>query len=92
MTNTRYTYNLNRWREATQGTSSSSSDRYYTVRWDDPWEYDDDSFVGRLKDIKWKFDQDPYLEFVEVRNEKAPKLPDNYPRGDIDNLLGIGGD
>lgn len=85
---TNNTYNINRWRSATRGTSASLSDKYY---WNNPWD-DEDSFAGSLKYIKWKFDQDPYLEFVEVRNEKAPKLPDNYPRGDIDNLLGIGGD
>ena len=78
------TYNINGRRLTTRGISASLSDKYY---WNYPWD-DEDSFAGSLKYIKWKFD--PYREFVEVRNEKAPKLPDNYPKGDLDNLLGFG--
>ena len=83
--NSYYTYNFNRWTIKDSWTSSSYED-YYS-----PWDAEY-SYARRLKDIKWRFDEpfDPYPEFVEVRNGKPPKLPDSYPKGDLDDLLGFG--
>ena len=74
--NNYYTYNFNGW--TIKDSWASSSEEY--------------SYARRLKDIKWRFDEpfDPYREFVEVRNGKPPKLPDSYPKGDLDDLLGFG--
>lgn len=87
MSTSYYMYDSNDWTIKDYWTSSSSHDRVYYSSWDD-----EDPFVRRLKNIKWRFDEpfDPYREFVEVRNGKPPKLPDSYPKGDLDDLLGFG--
>lgn len=91
MRNIEYTYKFSGWESKPWATSSLSFKQRYDSLWDE-----EDLFVERLADIKWKFGDsfDPYLEFVEVRSEKpnskAPKLPESYPKGDLDNLLGFG--
>lgn len=84
---TSYTYNFSGWTINDSWTSSNLNNRTYYSLLDE-----EDSFARRLNNIKWRFDEpfDPYREFVEVRNGKPPKLPDSYPKGDLDDLLGFG--
>ena len=98
MRNIEYTYDLTGWEPRSWTTSSSSLKQRYYTPWDEEdslWD-DEDSLTKVLENIKWKFDEpfDPYSDFVEIRSgkpaPKAPKLPDSYPKGDLDNLLGFG--
>jgi hypothetical protein len=89
--NIEYTYNLNDL-GSTSWTTSRSFDRYDYSPWDE-----DESFVGRLKSIKWKLDNwpDQYSGFVELGSgksaPKAPKLPESYPKENLDMLFGLDG-
>lgn len=94
MRNIEYTYNFGDWepRHLNSWSASTSFDRYDYLPWDE-----EESFTERLKNIKWKFDdwRDPYSGFIEIRSEKptlkAPKLPESYPKEDLDMLFGLDG-
>lgn len=87
--NIEYTYNYNGW-GSKSWTMSGSFDRYDYLPWDE-----DESFVGRLKNIKWKLDDwpDQYSSFIELNSgksaPKAPKLPESYPKEDLNMLFGL---